>query len=330
MYNSYGECHHPVFDVPLKRLWKVFPKWQAGELTATDSYLYYIALLKATELVEFRAPCRIAKDTDRIVSSNLENLFHTIGKITSIKHPAFVVPTIAITHDTSDLQNSPHWIAIWNECFNDFQNGLKDTELRSKLQRKAAGLEILIKNPSLKPYRYAPRLAEWAAEAAEFPTFAIYNPVLKTNTSLSEYWQYIIVSCHTDSGIIAIPEPDITELLEHLETNLDAGSIQAHQLFCTVREGLDTIKGFFSIGSPTFSILSDNSNETVGASNLALMLSDAPLEKPRRMDYPSAFRFLQAELKYKTALAIRTDSAIADASLAATAATAATNGELPL
>lgn len=300
-----GEACHPIFDVPLKRLWKYFPKWQSGELTEVDSYLYFISLLNATEMVDFRCPVFRTANTPKIIQSNMENLYYTIGKIVAIKHPAFVIPRFVVSPDTRTLENVRYWIQTWSECYADFSNGLQDQELRARLVRKAQGLERLIKNPALHPSKYAKLLAAWCADAAEFPEFEFIDP-MGNRTTLSEYWQEIIIKCHTNTAIITVPEKDLTELIEHCETNLDGGSIQSHHLFETIRLGLDTLQGFFSIGSPTFSIL--NEGDDVGTSNLQLLIDSAPLSMPKRTEYPSDFAFIKAKMKYSLALQASTST----------------------
>lgn len=293
------EYFHPIFSMTLPKLWKYFPRWQNGELTETDSYLLFIAYLNATEMVEFRTACKRRSNTAQIIQANMESLFYTIGKIVTIKHPKFTVPRLVISHDTADLSNVRYWIQTWEQSYADFLDGMKNQELHSRLMRKEQGLEKLIKNPSLNPKKYAHLLASWAAESAAFPEFDMIDNIGQ-QTTCSEYWQEIIVKCHTDVNIISIPEKDLAELIEHCEENLDGGSIQAHQLFVTIRQGMDTLKGFFSIGSPSFSILGDN--DSVGDVNLQLLIDSAPLESPKRTDYANEFQFIKAKMKYNLSL----------------------------
>jgi hypothetical protein len=288
VFNSQSESHHPIFDVPLKKLWRYFSKWQAGELTKTDSYLLFIAYLRATEMVEFRCHIWQRPDTDRIIASNMEHLFHTIGNVITIKHPKFSLPRFVISPETRDLSNIKYWIETWDNCFEDFCNGLKDADMRSRLQRKEAALQRLIRNPNLKPVRYAHMLASWAAEATPFPEHC------------SDYWQEIIVNAHTDTNMMSVPQEDLAELLEYCEVNLDAGSIQAHQLFATLRDGMETLQGFFSPGNTTFAIMKDS--DSVEQLNLKLLIDSAPMEIPKRTEYGSDFQFLKAKMKYQLAM----------------------------
>lgn len=292
-----GELYHPIFDAPLKRLWKYYPKWQAGELNDIDSYLLFLSLLNATELVEFRVAASRHAQTDSIISQNMESLYETIGHIVSIRNPRFILPRFAITPDTRNLSNVKHWLAVWNEQYSDYQNGLKDQNIKTKLQKREAALERLIKNPAIHPQRYSHLLANWASIAGQFPTFPL--SVRGNTISCSEYWQSIIQSCYNQVDIIQIERKDIVELLEHCENEIDLGSIFSYQLFNTLREGLQTIDGFFGLGNTTFSILSSDSD--VGESNLQLLINDAPVSAPNRKDYPSEFAFLKAKMKYSLA-----------------------------
>lgn len=303
-----NESHHPIFDVSLKRLWKYFPKWQNDELTEIDSYLYFLSLLHSTELVEFRTAALRHAQTDAIIASNMESLYSTIGKIVQIRNPRFVLPRFVISHDTRNLTNVRHWLEVWNSQYEDFCNGLRDQDLRSKLQKREAALERLIKNPSLKPERYSHLLAAWAAEAAQFPDFPVN--VNGNVITCSQYWQDIIQKCYVSHDIIQIPEADLKEVLAHCEDSIEMGSIFSHQLFTTLREGLSTLQGFFSIGSTSFSILSGN--DDIGESNLQLLINDAPVTEPRRIDYPSEFAYLKAKMKYSIAASASVSTAAGD------------------
>ena len=291
------ECHHPIFSVPLKRLFRYFPKWQAGELTETDSYLLFLAYLNSTEFIEFRQSVSYSSNLHQIVQSNMETLFATIGKIITIRHPRFVIPHFVISKETATLQNVSEWIKVWNDCYDSFCSGLKDQELHAKLQRKEAALERLIKNPALRPERYAHILADWAADAAAFPSFQIATASFTGPIDL--YWKTIIQKCYKSIDIISIPESDIKELLEHCEENLDLGSIQSYHLFNTLRDGLTTMQDFYGTGPTSFTILNDDS--VLNDENVSLLIKDAPIKEPSRFQYPTEFAFLKAKMKWQIA-----------------------------
>lgn len=300
IYFTQNEVHHPIFSASLKQLWKFYPKWQSGELNPIDSYLLFLSLLNSTELVEFRTSAVRHKNTDRIIAANMEGLYRVIGHIAAIHNPRFVLPRFVISHDTRTLDNVKYWIELWEDNYHDFCSGLKAQQMRTELQRRESALERLIKNPAIKPEKYAHLLANWASIAGEFPTSetTLQNG---TVTTISEYWQDIIQKCYRSIDIIQIERNDLIELTEHCEEYIDLGSIFSYELFTTLRTGLDAIDGFFSIGTQTtFHILQDG--ESVESSNLQLLVSSAPQTAPKRTEYPTEFAFLKAKMKWNLAI----------------------------
>jgi hypothetical protein len=230
----------------------------------------------------------------------MESLFYTIGKIITIRHPKFSVPQFVISSDTQHLGNVKYWIESWNDAYDSFASGLKDQELRSKLARKESALERLIKNPALKPERYASILADWACDAAAFPAFSFIDQN-GNETTIDSYWKSIITLCYQKESLLSIPEKDIKELLDHCEENLDLGSIQSYHLFNTIREGLDTVQGFYGTGPTSFQILSSDDSGELQDAQIQILIQSAPASKPLRTEYPSEFAFFKAMNKWKMA-----------------------------
>ena len=150
-------------------------------------------------------------------------------------------------------------------------------------------------------------LASWASEAGQFPQFHMRSPVTGVDTTCSEYWKLIITKCYSSESILAIPEHDLQELLDHCEENIEAGSIFSFHLFSTLREGRDRQKNFLGIdfsmnlssANPGFRILSPDTDMEDAA--IQLLIDTAPKELPLRKDYPTAFAFLKAKIKFDTA-----------------------------
>lgn len=301
-----GEIH-PVFAIPQKKLFSLLPKWAAHELTDTDSYLLFLSFLNSTELVRWNCAAKRTEDTTRIVQGNMQALADMVGKINAIQHPSFALPTFAITAETRTLGNIRYWIQIWQEQYAAFLTGLKDEELRSKLNRREGALERLIKNPSIAPVKYARMLADWAAEAGQFPLFHMRSPIDGLNTTCEAYWKLIITKCYSSESIMAVPEKDLQELLDHCEEHIEAGSIFSFHLFSTLREGRDRQKNFLGIDftmnlsneNPGFRILSPDTDIEDAA--IQLLIDTAPKELPLRKDYPTGFAFLRAKMKWDTA-----------------------------
>src|SRR6476659_7008978 len=90
------ESHHPVFDIPQKKLLCYTGKWASGALTLTDSYLLFLALLKSSDRVDFRVPVFRNEKTDSIVARNMEYLVRTIIKLNAVHNRSEVFPHYAI------------------------------------------------------------------------------------------------------------------------------------------------------------------------------------------------------------------------------------------
>lgn len=301
-----GEVH-PVFAIPQKKLFSLLPKWSAGELTDTDNYLLFLAFLNSTELIRWSCPVLRTPQTAALIQNNMQGLVSMVGTINAIKHPSFVLPSFVISQQTRTLDNVRYWIKIWETQYQDFLSGLKDDELRSKLSRRESALEKLIRNPGINPSKYAGTLAKWASEAGKFPLFRLKSPITGESTTCCDYWQEVIKRCYSSESILAVPKADLDELLEHCEESIEAGSIFSFHLFSTLREGRDRQRNFLGIDfsmnlsadNPGFRILDADANIEDAA--IQLLIDTAPKELPNRKDYPTAFAYMRAKLKWDTA-----------------------------
>lgn len=281
------EASHPIFHIPQKRLLGFIGKWSSHELTPTDSYLLFLALLNSSEHVEFRVPVVRHLQTDAIVANNMEFLARTVIKLNSVTHPGVVFPRFAISPETKKLENVHHWIDAWNTGYKDFVDGYKDITTSMKLVRRESALERLIKNPFKEVSTYSHVLAEWAAEASEdWP---------RDKTGI--YWKEIIVKCSTDVGIYSIPVKHVEELLHHCELDIPAGSIFSHKLKEILRRAITKQRDFLGTGKTTFEVLGEN--DTIETANISAIMQKAPENEPKLDQYPSKLAFLKASLAWK-------------------------------
>ena len=296
------ELHHPIFSLDQKRLLAYTGKWAGGELTPTDSYLLFLALLHSSEQVEFRIPCRKTPMTDSIIAANMEYLLRTVIKLNTIRTPGTVFPNFAITADTCTLANVHYWIEIWDNCYKDFASGAKRDIQDRKLVHREAALQRMIKNPHKHIREYAAQIADWACIAGTFPSFQIRNPWTKEhkNILISDYWKEIIVRSTRNEYLYTIPDNDLQELLDHCEENIPIGSIYSNALFTALRHAIAKKKNFLGLGDmdlhSTYSIVEDTSN--VEAINMKALIDSAPTEMPRIEQYPTKFAYMKAKLRW--------------------------------
>lgn len=304
---SSREAYHPVFDMPQKRLLANLGKWSSGGLTPTDSYLLFLAVLRSTDLVDFRVPAIRTERTDSIIAQNMEALSRIVIKLNSVSNPTVTFPHYVISPDTRSLDNVRYWIENWVDSYNDFVGGrIKDIEGRDEWKRLAireAALQRLIKNPHRPLASYASQIADWAAIAGSFPsTGTIPSPFTSEQITVTDYWKELITLCAHETKLFSIPRDDLQELLDHCEEHIPVGSIYSNALFKIVRHAMDRQKSFLGLGDldimrSTYEILT--STDSVEDANLRASIQAAPAEEPRQEQYATKFEYLRAKLRYQ-------------------------------
>ena len=297
------ETHHPVFDLPQKRLLSYTGKWAAGELTTTDSYLLFLALLNSSDHIEFRTPVYRNELTDSIVANNMEFLVRTVIKLNSVANPAVAFPKFAVTVDTRYLTNVHHWIECWNDAYRDFQSGYKSAHESAKLINRENALARMIKNPHRAISDYAGQLAEWAAIAGNFPEFQMTANPGDSPVSIRDYWKQIISKCARQESLYTVREADLWELMEHCQEHIPVGSIYSHALFKLLKHAAEKHKNFLGFDDQdlktNYTLLSESTD--VESANLKALIDSAPESEPKREQYPSQFQFMRAKLRWDMA-----------------------------
>jgi len=303
-YLTSREVSHPVFSIPQKKLISYLGKWSSGELTPTDSYLLFLAILNSSNLVEFRVPAAKNHLTDSIVAQNMEHLAKVVSRLNAVTNPAVIFPSYAISPETKYLTNIKHWIENWNDSWQDFQDGYsREYESRKLIVREAA-LERMIKNPHLPISAYASKIADWAAIAGNFPTYNTTSPFSGLQITMSDYWKDIISKCSREESIFAVPQVDIQDLLDHCESNISIGTIYSNALFKVLRHAIERQRNFLGLGDMDltrgkYQILS--ADDTTETANIKAMIESAPDQEPTLASYPNKIAYLKAKLRWQMA-----------------------------
>lgn len=297
------ELIHPIFYLDQKRLLSYTRKWAGGELTATDSYLLFLALLNSSDQIDFRVPVFRNEHTDRIIALNMEPLVRTVIKLNAVRNPAVTFPRFVITPETRFLQNVHHWIECWQDAYQDFLDGYKSAHESRKIIIRESALQRMIKNPHKSIADYATQLADWAETVGEFPQFLIESPWNKLKITCGTYWKAIIIRAAKEEYLHSVSPSDLQELLDHCEDKIPVGTIYSHELFKLLRKAQERQKNFLGFGDldvrSTYSLLDDTSNAE--SANLKAMIDSAPEEEPKPEQYPTRFKYIQAKLKWDMA-----------------------------
>lgn len=310
-----------MFHIPRKKLLSLTGTWSMGRLTSTESYLLYLALLNSTSLIEWRVPARYHEKTAQIVANNMEQLIHMIGRIDVIRHPSFVLPHFAISSDTCSLDNSYHWIQIWQQNYNDWNQGIKDQAHNQELVARELALQKLLKSAHRKIEDYPKKLAQWARIAGDFPTFEVKINGVKME--LADYWESIIIKCAKSEQIFLIPLHDLEELIDHCNDNVVAdGSIYAMALMKFIRNGKKMQENYLGFGDIDIASKSLTSYRILpsGASaesvNLQNLIDKAPTSEPRQNQYPTLIAYIRAKAAWIAAETARATQNLGDEALA--------------
>lgn len=303
---------HPIMFTDTKTLLSRTADWSNDTLDQEECKLLFIALLKTTELVEFRT----AANPDILtVKKNMDRLLLTVGW----RHAtgdAFPVPKFFIDHSTSDLTSIASWLDAWNDAKADWETKGVGWSLSQKLALREAALMKMIRSPSRKEDSYAKQMAKYVFELTSAPSY------------IQPYWTEIF--CLKDNiDIWKVPEVDYDELKEWMETHLQPTTLIAHDAFMRLRRlvnlnkkgimgglGMLDDEDFLedsihpnSPGVPNFSILASGDNRSKEAKdsrysmpsfattedhNLQVILARAPLEQPFEKDYSTRVAYLRA------------------------------------
>lgn len=298
---SSREVTHPVFNLPQKKLISYLGKWAAGELTPTDSYLLFLAVLNSSNLIEWRTPAARNEHTDSIVAQNMEHLCKVVSRLNAVTNPHITFPRYAIGPETKFLGNVKHWIENWNQSYQDFQDGFAREYDSRKLIVRESALERMIKNPHLPISSYASKIAEWACIAGDFPEFKMISPFTGLTVLCKDYWKEIIVKCSKEESLFLVSQGDIAELVEHCEQNISIGTIYSNALFKVLRHALEKQKNYLGLGDMDLSrgkymILTDS--DTTETANIRAMVNSAPETEPTQAQYPNKLAFLKAKMRW--------------------------------
>lgn len=236
----------------------------------------------------------------------MEQLIHIIGKIDIIKHPSFVLPHFAIGQDTAKLDNSFHWIQVWNQNYSDWHDNRKSHENDQELIRRENALQKLVKSSHKNIEDYPSILANWASKAGRFPTFEV--KVKGVKMELGEYWEKIIIACATEKAIFNIPENDLKELIDHCEDEISLeGSIYSVALMRHLRRGAMMQQNYLGLGDidlsskegTAYRILSPETSAE--DANIQSMIDTAPIQEPNKKDYPDLISYIKAKGRWMVA-----------------------------
>lgn len=291
MLLSRREMNHPIFHLPQRKLLELYKTYASNQLTETDAYLLFLALLHSTDVVVFSSPVLYTSVTPNIIAANIGQLVSSIWNTNAITHPGFKQPGFYVDSSTQDLSNISMWIKAWQSNIIRFKEGIVSERQEAALKEVTSKLERLILSPETVDTKLAAAVATWADKAAAFPVAS------------RDYWKSVIRRCYNISSMFSVPRKDILEIRSYCEENLEVGSIYFNTLMKTLKTGLRNhydFLGMEDLDSPGYVFVDSPSSSSKEQEILAAIAATAPTSPPVASDYPSKLAFVKARLAYKT------------------------------
>lgn len=287
---------HPLMSVDMITLLSRARDWAEGKLDRIEQRVLFVALLKSTDLVEFRTA---AIPEDKVIAKFMEPLIRTMGWKEKLGD-LIPLPKYVITPDTYRLTNINHWLRSWETAKQDWESKGAFWNQREKLRLREEALIRLIRSPTRKLSFYQGMLGRWILEASDAPE------------GIKDYWLQLL-RLKDNKDIWAANKVDLEELLEHMEDNLPAGSIIADVAFKHVRRLLQ-----INTGGLEFGIGMDDDNadlryadlrnnpyviipETTEEHNIQAVISAAPATEPKLEEFERKVDFIRATARWRIA-----------------------------
>lgn len=219
---------HPVFDLPLDKLRRLYKLWQYRQLSDEETRLLALALFNSSKLVRWNSPADTNYST-AIANQAMPLLLDFLDFLetcTDRFHAPDFFPAYCVDYDSSDMSNLVSWVQTWHSCIEEYFEERFKLREAAKLAEKRAAAEIAQRRITRHPSRYIKQLADWCAEAAAFPNTPVEIAPNKRIPCI-DYWKHILECCGTrdkDFRIFTIREQDISELEWHIYENLDLSS----------------------------------------------------------------------------------------------------------
>lgn len=196
-----------------------------GEMTNEEEFIFYVALLKATEHVEFRSYVRY--DQKRVKAS-LHRLIKCVGWMHVLQrdNPLFFkLPRYVIDRTTNNLQTIDGWLNAWEDIKHDWTLQIDHSALRLRVRTREEALDRLVFSPR-HPESYAKTFVGWAIAVSGAPL------------SWDEEWCTIFKA--NSSELEKIAEERITTMLEFAQENLTEqfGEVRTTKFLAHIRSQL--------------------------------------------------------------------------------------------
>lgn len=299
---------HPIFYLPADKLLFLAARWNEDHVIWDEKKLLFTAMLKATELVEFRAPMKLDVETvykymNRLIAITIwkTTVFHPkpflsrigFGPGKDFDHfPHLVIDSSLDAHDN----NVGLWILQLEDIRHTSETGRSryyENRMTAEAREKQDKLTRIIRNSMMQSKSGIERkLGVFAINAAP-PRFKSGQ----IDIDLREYWLSLFTI--KPPAIFRVDHIDYADLIEHMGANLFHGDISAHHVMKHLRAQQKLCKSdeaaYFGIDDITVETNTRYMDELTEAAK------NAPVDEPLRKDFPNDLAFTKARSIWRLA-----------------------------
>lgn len=302
-----AEHNHPIFELSPKTLITYTPIWSSGKMSETESKLFFLALLRATKLVEFRCT---ATPEPHIVRLNMEKLLRIVNWAVAVGADELTyfdpysgervnaLPKFVVNYPDRNLSNIYQWIKAWEQAETSWRDNYKKEHIQAKLQYREELLDKLFNSPHTNRTRFLNQLAGWAMEAAQVPV------------ALRPFWTSLFHKTGID--LYNVPAKEYEAIVTYMEEELEVYDkvSYASKVLSHLRQLKARNAASFNFGLgvpdedtegggelPAYTIVEDS----VETDNKKRMVALAPVVEPKLDAYPNKLEFLKAKALWQQA-----------------------------
>lgn len=281
---------HPATAVPLKKLVTQLADYHSGKIASdTDRYLYLLAWFKHLPSVTFRDPADSQAPTS--LAANAEILIRVVLTASKLRHLSY--PTIVVSRGSPISTGLRNWLDTTQEILSDAATRSSNQAYNITMSRLESTLDRITTYTLKSNVSRASKLvALWAATAGQFDTSSIVTTPDGGQSTISDYWQFIITlafkESHTELLKSRVLPADISELIEHCEDSIPHGSQYAYELMKRLRSAQKQLDELY--GTKTEIV-----REHIQSGTEALI-------EPTRRQFKSPIDYLKARVKWQAAM----------------------------
>jgi hypothetical protein len=218
---------HPVFSLGYAQLQVIAANYNSQLLGDDECRLLCLALARCTGLLRIASGHDCSSMSVQLANQSIPLLVELLDFMNDncrALHIPDYFTSFIVNEDSESLEGFYSWIVHCHSCMIEYFSGIAATRQAAKDASQKAQVKRLCNKTQSNPELYGRRLAAWACSVAAFPTTKLNVAGIEKESTIADYWRYIIECCATrqkDSRLYTIYTADIEELRDHCIDTLD-------------------------------------------------------------------------------------------------------------